>query len=108
MLAVVVVGGELTGALPPLDVAPPLDVPLPLDDDELVEEAEVAADEPSDGWLPSEHPVIVSMAAIAAIAAIEVIRLVIGLAASRNKPLVRELNLSCTNFDQDGSNSRLR
>jgi hypothetical protein len=105
MLAVVVVGGELTGALPPLDVAPPLDVPLPLDDDELVEEAEVAADEPSDGWLPSEHPVIVSMAAIAAI---EVIRLVIGLAASRNKPLVRELNLSCTNFDQDGSNSRLR
>jgi hypothetical protein len=105
MLAVMVVGGELTGALPPLDVPPPLDVLPPLDDDELVAEAEVAVAEPSDDWLPSKHPVIMS---VAAIAAIEVIRVVIGLAASRNKPLVSELNVSCTNFDQGGSNSRLR
>ncbi len=48
MLAVVVVGGELTGALPPLDVcASARRAGIPLDDDELVEEAEVAADEPS-------------------------------------------------------------
>jgi hypothetical protein len=83
-------GGGLTGLLVP---PPPEEVP----------EVEVV---PVDDVLPSEQPVIVNTAAIAAI---EVIRVVIFIvAASRNNPLVRELNLSCTNFDQGGGNSRLR
>jgi hypothetical protein len=88
MLAAVL-GGGVTGVVPPELVPPELVPPelvppevLPPPAEEVPEALEV--DVPSDE--PPEHPVIIMAAAIAAIV---LIRVVIGSAASRNKPLVR-------------------
>jgi hypothetical protein len=81
MLAAVL-GGGLTGVVPP-EVLPAEVVPAEvLPAEEVLEVLEV--DVPSDE--PPEHPVIIRAAAIAASV---LIRVVIGSAASRNKPLVR-------------------
>ncbi|MGD0504557.1 MAG: hypothetical protein ABSD02_17590 [Steroidobacteraceae bacterium] len=64
------------------DVPPPPGVPPPPDEEVLEADVALELDVPEE---PSEHPVIVRAAAIAAT---DVIRIVIGSAAFRNKPLV--------------------
>jgi hypothetical protein len=76
-----VLGGEVTGVVPPPDEFPPLAAEVVGELEALeVLEVEVPSDE------PPEHPAIIRAAAIAVI---DVIRIVIGSAACRNKPLVR-------------------
>jgi hypothetical protein len=92
---VAVVGG---GAVPP-PLEPPPEVPPALEDGgveaEELPEADVPDDEPP-------HPAIMRAVAIAPILVI-----VIG-SAIANNPLVLELNVSGTNVEQGGGNSRLR
>jgi len=88
-MLVAVLAGGVTGVVPPEVVPPEVVAPevvppevLPPPAEEVLEALEV--DVPSDE--PPKHPVIIRAAAIAAIV---LIRVVIGSAASRNKPLVR-------------------
>jgi hypothetical protein len=96
-MLVAVLGGGVTGVVPPEGVPPE---GVPPDVEEVLAALEV--DVPSEDE-PPKHPVIIRAAVIAAIV---LIRVVIGSAASRNN-LSCELDGRCTKIDQRGSNSRL-